>query len=152
MPAAPGFGTLPKADGVVDGALRCAMTSLRAAPIFHFSPQLIPNRNALLSIDAAWEAADNVVANAEAGQISATFAFEEKMASLTRKPDAETNSPLDTWDATIVMQVAYGGTIYQYLLPHGREGLTTGTYEQRLVARNSKGVSGPGPVQSWVAE
>ena len=103
-------------------------------------PELVAVRNELLSADAAWEAADNVVANAEAGQISATFAFGEKLASLTHKPDPETNSPLEAWVIAIGGQVAIGGTIYQYLLPHGREGLTVGTYEQRLGAIQTLGI------------
>ena len=65
---------------------------------------------------------------------SGTAAFEDKLASLTRKPDIDTNSPLEAWDAVIRGQVAYQGTIYQLLLPHGRETLTTGTYQQRIDA------------------
>jgi len=81
-----------------------------------------------------WDAAEQAVVNAEAGQLSATAAFEDKLASLTRKPDIDTNSPLEIWDSTIRQQVAYQGTIYQLLLPHGRETLTTGSYQQRIDA------------------
>ena len=97
-------------------------------------PGLVPIRDALLSLDAAWSGAESAVANAGAGQISATFAFHDKITSLTRKPDADTNSPLDIWDLTIGGQVAFGGATYLYLLPHGRETLTLGSYEQRLDA------------------
>lgn len=71
-----------------------------------------------------WDAAEQVVVNAEAAQLSATAAFEDKLASLTRKPDIDTNSPIETWDSTIRAQVPYQGTVYQLLLPHGRETLT----------------------------
>ena len=97
-------------------------------------PGLVPIRDVLLSLDAAWSGAESAVANAGAGQISATFAFHDKLTSLTRKPDADTNSPLDIWDLTIGGQVAFGGATYLYLLPHGRETLTLGSYEQRLDA------------------
>ena len=81
-----------------------------------------------------WDNAEQAVINGEAGQLSATAAFEDKLASLTRKPDIDTNSPLETWDSTIRAQVAYQGTVYQFLLPHGREGLTTGSYQERIDA------------------
>ena len=105
---------------------------IAAAALLH--PGLVAVHNAFLSAAAAWDAADSVVANAEAGQTSATFAFESKITSLTRKPDDETNSPLESWDNIIVSQVAVGGTTYRYLLPNGRETITVGSYEQRLKA------------------
>ena len=83
---------------------------------------------------APWIAAENAAANAEAGQISATLGFTEKIDGLSRKPDADTNSPLETWDATIRMQVPYQGTVYTYLLPRGRETLTAGSFDERLDA------------------
>ena len=81
-----------------------------------------------------WDAAEQAVLNAEAAQLSATAAFEDKLASLTRKPDLDNNSPLETWDSTIRAQVAYQGTVYQLLLPHGRDTVTSGTYQQRIDA------------------
>ena len=108
------------------------MPRIAAAAADH--PDLVPINNVLISTYAAWGAADSVVANAAASQESATFAFESKMASLTRKPSDESNSPIVTWDTTIVSQVAEGGTIYRELLPNGRETLTAGTYHQRLEA------------------
>ena len=83
---------------------------------------------------ALWDTAEQAVVNTEAAQLSATAAFEDKMASLTRKPDIDTNSPLESWDSVIRAQVPYQGTVYQLLLPHGREGLTTGTYQERIDA------------------
>ena len=103
-----------------------------AASIAH--AELIPARDLLTSMNAAWDAVESILANAEAGQIGATFAFEDKLQSLTRKPNADTNSPLDTWDLTIAGQAAYGSALYKTLLPHGRETLTAGTYLQQLDA------------------
>ena len=74
---------------------------------------------------AAWTIARNCVP-------SCTYDFEDKMASLTRPPNANEPSPLETWDATIRTQVAYQGPVYMILLPNGREALTHGTYESRL--------------------
>ena len=113
------------------------MPRIAAAALVH--PEFVPVNNVLISLYAAWGAADSVVANAAAGQESATFAFESKMTSLTRKPDPETNSPLDAWDIIIGGAVAYGGTIYRDLLPNGRETLTAGTYHQRLEALKDLG-------------
>ena len=69
-----------------------------------------------------------------------TVAFEDKLASLTRKPDADTNSPLELWDNTIRSQVAYQGATCTTLLPHGRETLTLGTRDEQLDALNDFGV------------
>ena len=113
------------------------MPRIQAASIEH--AEFVPFYNMLLSTNAAWEAADNVVANAAAGQESATFAFESKMMSLTRKPNDETNSPIVTWTNIIIAHVAEGGTIYRDLLPDGRETLTAGTYVQRLQALKTFG-------------
>jgi hypothetical protein len=62
------------------------------------------------------------------------------MASLTRKPDADTNSLLETWDSIIRSQVAYQGPTYMLLLPQGRETLTVGTLEARLDALRDFGI------------
>jgi hypothetical protein len=101
---------------------------------------LVPARDSIISLEAAWDGGGTVLANAEAAQISATAAFEDKMASLTRKPDLDTNSPIETWDSTIRTQVAYNGTTYLYLLPNGRETITDGSYAERLDAIQSLGV------------
>ena len=97
-------------------------------------PELIPARDLLTSMNAAWDATETILANSEAGQIGATFAFEDKLLSLTRQPNADTNSPLDAWDLIIGGQTAFGSALYKTLLPHGRETLTGGTYIQRLDA------------------
>lgn len=89
---------------------------------------------------APWNAGETRIANAEANLPSRTFAFEDKMESLTRKPDAETNSPIETWDITIRAQVAYQGPTYLLLLPQGRETLTAGTYDARLDAGRDFGI------------
>lgn len=47
------------------------------------------------------------MANAEAALPAMTLAFDDRMASLTRSPDADTASVLETWDTTIRSQVAY---------------------------------------------
>ncbi|MES2660006.1 MAG: hypothetical protein V4689_15400 [Verrucomicrobiota bacterium] len=82
----------------------------------------------------AWTAGQTTIANAEAAQPGRTLAFDDFMASLTRKPDADTNSLLETWDTTIRGQVAYQGPTYMILLPQGRETLTNGTREEQLDA------------------
>lgn len=89
----------------------------------------------LLNLAATnWTAGETVLANAEAALPSSTSSFEDKMASLTRKPDADTSSPLEIWDTTIRLQVAYQGPTYLLLLPQGRETVTAGTIEQQLDA------------------
>ena len=95
---------------------------------------------AVLSANTDWDNAESTVANAEAAQISTTAAFEDKLRSLTRKPNLDTNSPIEQWDSTIRSQVAYNGTTYLILLPHGRETLTAGTYLQQLDAIRDFGV------------
>ncbi len=96
--------------------------------------ELIPARDLLTSMNALWDATETILANAEAGQIGATFAFEDKLQSLTRKPNADTNSPLDEWDRIIGGSTAYGSALYKTLLPRGRETLTAGSYIQQLDA------------------
>ena len=86
----------------------------------------------LNAASTAWDAGESAVTNAEAGLRSTTLGFEDKMAALTRQPDAETSSLLEAWDTTIRTQVAYRSPIYLGLLPHGRKALTAGHYEQRL--------------------
>lgn len=87
-----------------------------------------------------WDAGETVLANAEANLPARTFAVTDKMDSLTRKPDADTNSPLETWDTAIRGQVAFQGPTYMLLLPQGRETLTVGTVEARLDAGRDFGI------------
>ncbi len=87
-----------------------------------------------------WDAGESELANAEAAVPGLTYALEDKLTSLTRKPDAETNSPLETWDNTIRAQVAYQGPTYMLLLPQGRETLTSGSLEERIDAGRDLGV------------
>ena len=58
---------------------------------------------------------------------------------MTRKPDADTNSLLETWDIAIRGQVAYQGPTYMLLLPQGRETFTGGSYDERLDATRGVG-------------
>ena len=97
-------------------------------------PDLVQVNNETISLLAAWDAGEQGEINAEAAQLSATAAVADKFASMTRKPDIDTNSPLEQWDAAIRTVVAYQGTTYTLLLPHGRETLTVGTNEGRLEA------------------
>lgn len=97
-------------------------------------PDLVDVNNETVSLLAAWDVGEQVEINAEAAQLSATAAVEDKFASMTRKPDIDTNSPLEAWDATIRAQVAYQGTTYTLLLPHGRETLTLGSNAERVEA------------------
>lgn len=103
-------------------------------------PAFIPIRDELISFNAAFDAAESIVSNQEALLPSRTQAFEEKINSLTRKPDLDTNSILDTWHHTITGAVSQGGTIYKYLLPSGRETLTKGGYDDRLDAGTDFGI------------
>ena len=106
----------------------------RIVPAAAAHAELIPARDLLISMNAAWDAVDTLLANGEAGQIGATFAFEDKLRSLTRRPNADTNSPLESWDLVIGGQTAFGSALYKTLLPRGRETITTGTYVQQLDA------------------
>lgn len=103
---------------------------ITAAAVVHV--EFDPIKYEIVTLDVAWDAADLARINAEAAQKGATAAFEDKMAGLTRKPDIETNSPIETWDSTIRSQIAYGGSVYTILLPNGRETLTTGEYDAQL--------------------
>ena len=89
---------------------------------------------------AGWEAGETLIANAEATQLGATLAFQDKIDSLAHKPNADTNSPLETWDVGIRGQVAFQGPTYLLLLPQGRETLTAGTYDVRLDAGRDFGI------------
>ncbi len=93
-----------------------------------------PALSMLDAVMAAWDTGETRVANAEAALPGRTLAFEDKLDSLTRKPDADTNSLLETWDITIRSAVAYQGPTYLALLPNGRETLTVGSYDARLDA------------------
>ena len=96
----------------------------------------------LASLDAviaSWNTAETARANAEAALPAATYSLMDKLASLTRKPDAETNSLLEAWDVTIRSVVAYQGPTYDLLLPKGRETLTTGSLETQLDAGRDLG-------------
>lgn len=95
---------------------------------------------ALTGAANSWSAGETLLANAEAAQPAATYAFDDKMASLTRKPDADTSSLLEGWDIAIRGQVSYQGPVYMLLLPQGRETVTAGTIEQQLDALRDLGV------------
>ena len=101
-----------------------------------FNPPLVLLDSAI----TAWDAGETLIANSEAAQLGATLAFQDKMDSITRKPDADTNSPLETWDVGIRGQVAFQGPTYLVLLPQGRETLTAGNYDARLDAGRDFGV------------
>lgn len=102
--------------------------------------ELEPALDMLDEANTNWDAGETALANAEAAVPARTYAIEDKLASLTRKPDADTNSPLESWDVIIRSQVAYQGPTYMLLLPQGRETLTAGSVEDRLDAGRSFGV------------
>jgi hypothetical protein len=87
-----------------------------------------------------WVAGETLIANAEAALPGTTLALDDKIASLTRKPDADTSSILENWDTTIRGQVAYQGPTYMTLLPQGRETVTAGTRDQQLDALRDFGI------------
>jgi hypothetical protein len=95
---------------------------------------------ALTGASNAWTAGETAIANAEAALPASTYAFDDKIASLTRKPDADTPSVIETWDTAIRGQVAYQGPVYMTLLPQGRETVTRGTREDQLDALRDFGV------------
>lgn len=94
----------------------------------------------LTSAASAWNGGETLITNAEAALPGASFAFDDKMAALTRKPDADTSSVLETWDATIRSQVAYQGPVYLALFPQGRETFTRGSREEQLDALRDCGL------------
>jgi hypothetical protein len=103
-------------------------------------PELIPIRDEITTLTPAWNSAETTRINTEAQQLAATYAFQDKLASLTRKPDADTNSLIETWDTTIRGQVAYQGPIYMELLPRGRATVTEGTIDGQLDALRALGL------------
>ncbi|MEK0451650.1 MAG: hypothetical protein RL088_3918 [Verrucomicrobiota bacterium] len=110
--------------------------TLAASENATFNPILVE----LTSSSAAWDAGETILTNREAALRSATLALEDKLESLTRKPDADTNSVIETWDTTIRAAVAYQGTTYTLLLPNGRETLTAGSIEAQIDAIRDFGV------------
>ena len=88
----------------------------------------------------AWNSGETTIANAEASLPGLTYAFEDKIASVTRKPDADTGSVLEGWDLTLRGQATVGSPLYMQMLPNGRDTLTAGTYEQQLDALRDFGV------------
>lgn len=111
-----------------------ADTLPRAAAATAGNAAFTPVLATLTTAATAWNSGETAIANAEAAQPAATFAFDDKMASLTRKPDADTSSLIENWDTTIRGQVAFGGPTYMLLLPNGRETLTAGTLDAKLDA------------------
>lgn len=124
----------PLMSEVLADTLPRATTAAGAIPAFG------PLLATLTGMSIQWGAGETVIANAEAALPATTLAFDDKMASLTRSPDADTASVLETWDTTIRSQVAYQGPTYLTLLPNGRETLTLGTREEQLDALRDFGV------------
>ena len=103
-------------------------------------PTLAPAQTAINTAITNWNVGETALANSEAAQLSSTPALTDKLASLTRKPDIDTNSILDNWEITIFGAAAKGSTLYKLLLPHGRETLTTGTIDEQIDAIRDFGV------------
>ena len=82
----------------------------------------------------AWNGSAMAVNNARAVLKGRTFAFTDKMASITRKPDADTKSPIGDWEHVVNGVTAPGSALYITLLPNGRETITAGTYDEQLDA------------------
>lgn len=93
----------------------------------------------LRAVDVAWNAGESAVAMGASTLLGASLAFDDRMAALRRKPDADTNSLLESWDTTIRGEVAFRGPIYTFLLPHGRKTLTAGSREEQLLALEALG-------------
>ena len=97
-------------------------------------PALVPARDAVQNASNAWNNGETALATAEAVQMGATLSVNAKLVSLTRKPDAETNSILEGWDIILLGQAPSGSALYTMLLPHGRETLTAGTIDEQIDA------------------
>ena len=106
----------------------------RIAAAAILKPALAPANTAIIAASNAWNTGETTIATAEAIQLGATLSLHEKMAALTRKPDAETNSILEGWDVTILGLVPAGSALYTVLLPHGRETLTAGSLDEQIDA------------------
>ena len=117
-----------------------ADTAARATTATNGIPAFAAVMGGLTGSANAWTAGETLIANAEAALPGTTLAFDDKMASLTRKPDADTPSILENWDITIRGQVAFQGPTYITLLPQGRETLTDGTREEQLDALRDFGI------------
>lgn len=109
--------TLPRAAGAVAGM-----------------PEFAGILGELEAAAAGWNAGETALSSAEAGLPAASLAFDDRMRALRRKPDAESNSLLEGWEARIRAEVAYRGTVYRELLPQGRGTLTAGSREEQLDA------------------
>ena len=120
--------SLPLMSELLDSTL----PRITAAAVAH--PALAPSQVAIAAIATNWNTGESLATNTFAAQVSATYAFTDRLLSLTRKPDADTNSPIETWDSTIRSAVAFNGPTYMYLLPHGRDTLTGGTTSDQLDA------------------
>jgi len=88
----------------------------------------------LTAVEAAWSAGETALSFAEATLPAMTLGFNDKMASLTRQPDINTASPLESWALVIRSVVAFSGPVYTHLLPRGRRTLRVGTRTQQLEA------------------
>lgn len=117
-----------------------ADTVPRASAVTAGLASFTPAMTSLLAAASAWDAGETLLTNAEAALPGASFAFADKMAARTRKPDADTSSLLEIWDTTLRSQVAYRGPVYRMLLPHGRTALTRGSPEEQLAAQHDLGV------------
>ncbi len=111
---------------------------IAAAAALH--AELIPGQTIFTTASTAWTAGEMVLANAEASGLSTTFFFDDKMSSLTRQPDSNTPSVLDSWVATLTTQAIPGSGLYIQLLPYGRATLTNGTREAQLDAGQAFGM------------
>ena len=108
------------------------MPKVLSATIPH--PEFLPVYGELLSYDAAWEAVDVILVNKEAARVGKTAIFEDAMEGISRKPNIDTNSPLESWDNVLIGVYAYGSPKYKEIMFRGREALTVGTYVDRLKA------------------
>jgi hypothetical protein len=95
---------------------------------------------ALSAAAAAWNTGESTLANAAAALPASTYALEDKLASLTRKPDADTPSLIESWDILIRSQVAFRSPVYRSLLPQGRKTVTAGRREDQLDALRDLGL------------
>jgi type II secretory pathway pseudopilin PulG len=117
---------MPLMDAILDDTVTRATNATAGNPAFS---------GVIATLDmmaGAWKGGWISLLVQEAALPGKSLAFDEKMAALTRKPDADTPSLLDSWLNTLEGQVAKGGTVYVSLLPTGREAFTTGSRGEQL--------------------
>jgi hypothetical protein len=94
--------------------------------------EFTPKVEKFTTLTANFHDGAQLLAMAEAALPACTEAFVDKLASLTRKPDVDTNSILDSWEHELTGEVTRQGPTYMKLLPSGRGTLTSGSLTEQV--------------------